>query len=178
MSLIKCPDCGKMISPRAVACPECGCPAEFFSEQHKNSRSKFINILNTTVRISDISSVSYKNASTEFLAPFEKLESIIREKKSEQYSAESSSKGMWITPAVAHHRMSKSSNLASEVRHYEHVLENKKSRINAFDKKYELAKRNELYKLEIQTSQQTYKFYNATANFDIKALYEEIISSL
>lgn len=30
MALVKCPDCGKMVSERALACPECGCPAEFF----------------------------------------------------------------------------------------------------------------------------------------------------
>ena len=26
MALIKCPDCGKMISSRALKCPDCGCP--------------------------------------------------------------------------------------------------------------------------------------------------------
>ena len=30
MALLKCPDCGKMVSPRAKVCPECGCPSEFF----------------------------------------------------------------------------------------------------------------------------------------------------
>lgn len=30
MSLIQCPDCKKQISRRAVSCPYCGCPAEFF----------------------------------------------------------------------------------------------------------------------------------------------------
>ncbi len=30
MALVKCPDCGKMVSERASVCPECGCPAEFF----------------------------------------------------------------------------------------------------------------------------------------------------
>lgn len=30
MALVKCPDCGKMVSARVSACPECGCPAEFF----------------------------------------------------------------------------------------------------------------------------------------------------
>ncbi len=30
MALVKCPDCGKMVSARVAACPECGCPAEFF----------------------------------------------------------------------------------------------------------------------------------------------------
>ena len=30
MGLIKCPDCGNMVSDRATACPSCGCPAEAF----------------------------------------------------------------------------------------------------------------------------------------------------
>lgn len=32
MALIKCPDCGKMVSERALSCPFCGCPSEFFLE--------------------------------------------------------------------------------------------------------------------------------------------------
>lgn len=31
MALVKCPDCGKMVSPRAEKCPECGCPAKYFN---------------------------------------------------------------------------------------------------------------------------------------------------
>lgn len=30
MALVKCPDCGKMVSPRAKVCPDCGCPSEYF----------------------------------------------------------------------------------------------------------------------------------------------------
>jgi hypothetical protein len=30
MGLIKCPDCGKMVSDRAAACPSCGCPSDAF----------------------------------------------------------------------------------------------------------------------------------------------------
>lgn len=30
MALVKCPDCGKMVSERATVCPDCGCPAEFY----------------------------------------------------------------------------------------------------------------------------------------------------
>lgn len=30
MALVKCPDCGKMVSTRVAACPECGCPSEYF----------------------------------------------------------------------------------------------------------------------------------------------------
>lgn len=31
MSLVKCPDCEKMVSDRVIVCPFCGCPKEFFS---------------------------------------------------------------------------------------------------------------------------------------------------
>lgn len=30
MALVKCPDCGKMVSSRIAMCPDCGCPSEFF----------------------------------------------------------------------------------------------------------------------------------------------------
>lgn len=33
MALVKCPDCGKMVSPRAASCPDCGCPAEYFETE-------------------------------------------------------------------------------------------------------------------------------------------------
>lgn len=33
MPLIKCPDCGKMVSDRVKNCPFCGCPAEFFEKK-------------------------------------------------------------------------------------------------------------------------------------------------
>lgn len=33
MPLVKCPDCGNNVSDRADACPVCGCPQKFFSEQ-------------------------------------------------------------------------------------------------------------------------------------------------
>lgn len=36
MALIKCVECGKEISDKAYACPNCGCPAEY---QSKNSKS-------------------------------------------------------------------------------------------------------------------------------------------
>lgn len=31
-NLVECPDCGKDVSPRAVACPHCGCPGGFIVE--------------------------------------------------------------------------------------------------------------------------------------------------
>lgn len=33
MSLLKCPDCGKLISSRASACPDCGCPQKYFGTE-------------------------------------------------------------------------------------------------------------------------------------------------
>ncbi len=36
MALRKCPDCGKMVSDRAKACPECGCPSEFFEVENQS----------------------------------------------------------------------------------------------------------------------------------------------
>lgn len=30
MALVKCPDCEKMVSSRVAACPNCGCPSEYF----------------------------------------------------------------------------------------------------------------------------------------------------
>lgn len=40
MALLKCPDCGKMVSERATACPDCGCPREFFEGEKKEEIAK------------------------------------------------------------------------------------------------------------------------------------------
>lgn len=45
MSLIKCPECGKEISDKAVSCPGCGCPSPYMrtanvAENHENVNSK------------------------------------------------------------------------------------------------------------------------------------------
>lgn len=37
MGLIKCPDCGKMVSTRVTACPNCGCPSEYFGEESSDN---------------------------------------------------------------------------------------------------------------------------------------------
>lgn len=37
MALVKCPDCGKMVSERVTVCPECGCPAEYFENTNEVS---------------------------------------------------------------------------------------------------------------------------------------------
>lgn len=38
MGLVKCPDCGKMVSNRVTACPNCGCPSEFFEEAEQETQ--------------------------------------------------------------------------------------------------------------------------------------------
>lgn len=40
MALIKCPECGKMISERATICPECGCPKDYFEREKSEEISK------------------------------------------------------------------------------------------------------------------------------------------
>lgn len=46
MGLIKCPDCGNMVSERAAACPSCGCPADAFEigskPDHKADMASYI----------------------------------------------------------------------------------------------------------------------------------------
>lgn len=37
MGLVKCPDCGNMVSERAAACPTCGCPADAFEKPSNDS---------------------------------------------------------------------------------------------------------------------------------------------
>lgn len=43
MSMIKCPECGKDISDKAISCPGCGCPMEYTSQNVKNSNMTVIN---------------------------------------------------------------------------------------------------------------------------------------
>lgn len=33
MPLVKCPDCGKMVSSRANLCPNCGCHPDYFEDE-------------------------------------------------------------------------------------------------------------------------------------------------
>ncbi len=33
MALMRCPDCGKMVSGRAEVCPNCGCPSSYFEKE-------------------------------------------------------------------------------------------------------------------------------------------------
>lgn len=44
MALMKCPDCGKIVSSRAKTCPNCGCPAEFFEQMDEENVSSTSNV--------------------------------------------------------------------------------------------------------------------------------------
>lgn len=39
MALVKCSDCGKMVSSHAEKCPNCGCPAEYFETVEKREEN-------------------------------------------------------------------------------------------------------------------------------------------
>lgn len=40
MALMRCPDCGKQVSSRAIVCPDCGCPATYFESTDDNLENK------------------------------------------------------------------------------------------------------------------------------------------
>ena len=42
MALIKCPECGKEISDKAKACPNCGCPNEIKNEIHYEKFASYV----------------------------------------------------------------------------------------------------------------------------------------
>lgn len=54
MALVKCPDCGKMVSTKAAACPECGCPAEFFESNDE------ITVTHPIIESPEVDSCEYK----------------------------------------------------------------------------------------------------------------------
>lgn len=49
MALVKCPDCGKMVSERALVCPECGCPRQYFILDQKENIALASNAQTTIV---------------------------------------------------------------------------------------------------------------------------------
>ncbi len=53
MSLLKCPDCGKMVSKRAVSCPNCGCPSEFFLAESNQEETNDINNVSHEVELGE-----------------------------------------------------------------------------------------------------------------------------
>lgn len=57
MALITCPECGKEISDKAAACPNCGCPADEMRKEQKNPidekfDKEFIDIYNEYAKCS------------------------------------------------------------------------------------------------------------------------------
>lgn len=46
MALLKCPDCGKMVSSRVDNCPECGCPATFFESEIVKENKTNVTVVN------------------------------------------------------------------------------------------------------------------------------------
>ena len=46
MALIKCYECGKEISDKALACPKCGCPVESIVNDRKDSQERDFDIAN------------------------------------------------------------------------------------------------------------------------------------
>lgn len=81
MALVKCPDCGAMVSSRAVQCPRCGCPQSAFVESTPITHS-------VATDDTPISSYAPKYTSTTEPSPSPKKES------------GGSSKMIWILLAV------------------------------------------------------------------------------
>lgn len=50
MALMKCPDCGKIVSSHAVVCPNCGCPSDFFQPINDAEQNNNININNAPTK--------------------------------------------------------------------------------------------------------------------------------
>ena len=188
MSLIVCPECGREnVSEYAEACPGCGFNiSKRFSKKTTSRNSvKFISLGGLTIKAKDITSFELKNVSKEFLYPIQKLEAIINSKKRDmddyRYEAKTAWKeAVWRQSGAAADRSMDASEMANklenELPYYEHKYENLKNKINHFEKKYELAMADQLYVLSIKTVYDKFKYYNASAPFDINKKYEELIS--
>lgn len=75
MGLIKCPDCGKMISERVDACPFCGCPSKFFDNSVKKEEKE---IPDSSSKLKDIT-FKFKNAVITYPGGSEKYAEILGE---------------------------------------------------------------------------------------------------
>ena len=78
MALLKCPDCGKLVSSRALACPECGCPAEYFEENIQLDLENRITLNNKNPEVTNVNTIK-KEAPKEFVLH-------VRKKVVESYS--------------------------------------------------------------------------------------------
>ncbi len=56
MALIKCPECGKEISDKAISCPNCGCPNSEFHVSNNNNKdnSQIFTVQKETTEKEDI----------------------------------------------------------------------------------------------------------------------------
>lgn len=65
MPLIKCPDCGKMFSDSASACPSCGCPIQYaLAEREKEGKEEQPQIVTPEEEIVDTQEVVEETSST------------------------------------------------------------------------------------------------------------------
>jgi len=62
MALLKCPDCGKMVSERASACPDCGCPREFFEAPNEEKNINENESATKPVQKKEIEEITFKIA--------------------------------------------------------------------------------------------------------------------
>lgn len=75
MAMIKCPECGKKISDKAEACPNCGCPIDKNSlnnidNQKKPKKNNALKILITVVVVL-LYSEAYSDNYEEEIAPYQ-----------------------------------------------------------------------------------------------------------
>lgn len=67
MALIKCPDCGKMVSERVLSCPFCGCPSKYFSEmEEKVENEQQAQILNQKQSVISEEKIVFRFGNQEF----------------------------------------------------------------------------------------------------------------
>lgn len=87
MALVKCPDCGKLVSSRALACPECGCPAEYFEENTQLDLENKTTLNNKNHEVTNVNTIK-KEAPKEFVLHVRKkvVESYNRNGKCEKES--------------------------------------------------------------------------------------------
>ncbi len=184
MGLINCPECGRQnVSEFAEACPSCGFSIKQNLKLH-NEKRRFISLGTVTIKVDDITSFELKNASNDFLYPIEKLEAIINSKKEEvselRYRADAAWDKALRTQSFGYADEMEAANdvaneIEDEITYYQHKYENLVKKINHFSKKYELAKANKLFVLKIKTIYDNFKYYNASAPFDIEKKYEELV---
>ena len=64
MALIECPDCGKQISEKSVACPHCGLPHEYYALKAASKQQSVTGLGNDVLK--DFNAKEFKNALISF----------------------------------------------------------------------------------------------------------------